>query len=465
MVEDSEGNMVTDLSYDELADLAKDLPKEDKEKYIDLLGLMTNHNGKKAFYKDSQNFGHFKRLASDESDTFKRDASFKPDFNKITSKTTRKEIEDIENKKSNQSSIDENGDVIDTSVFDGASDKFFGDEFNQREIDSPEKFVYNKDDFGQELPLGALAQGALALKGLADADVDIPLRDEMVSQAVLEFAKQNKKISLMGLSPEEEMKMKNAVADNHQNGMDALVKSSGGNRNIVLGGATKLNANRIKGLNQIAIADINRKAEGLAKYGETLEYIENFNLNRDKANHAIKLKDALETREAGAGLASGAFTQMLEEIQYQKENGPGSAQHMQKSAMENYVFGHVNGMKDDGTGTVPGTASYLKAQNQAIADNNETIRLNNETNEQFKRTINNFSPERKAGLGAGFFNGLDTPEAKIEFMKRDSVAPVSQGLSNAPIKEIELEREEPELIFGNSNQGGLSLNPQPVNTI
>jgi hypothetical protein len=86
--------------------------------------------------------------------------------------------------------------------------------------------------------------------------------------------------------------------------------------------------------------------------------------------------------------------------------------------------------------------------------------LNNETNEQFKRTINNFSPERKAGLSAGFFNGLDTPEAKREFLKRDSVAPISQGLASSinPI-ESQLDNQSPELwspqkistpgVFGN----------------
>lgn len=294
----------------------------------------------------------------------------------------------------------------------------FGDFIDKEELIVPDTFQYDPNDFDRQLPIGAVAQGALGLIGLGDAETELPLRDEQVSEAILNYAKTNKKLAEIGLRPEEEAAMKADVAEAYQEGMTQLVRASGGNRNLVLGNASSLNLNRIKGITNISLADIQRKDAAYERYGKTLEYIENFNTNRDVANHGIKLQEAQQKRQAGAQLAASGFAGMIEELQFQRENGPGSANHMLRQHLMYSSFGVVPGMKDDGTGTKVGTASYAKAQAEAIKANNASIREDNELNRAFRSRINTLSDGEKERLNqTDFFEKVQDPEIRKHWVE------------------------------------------------
>lgn len=224
----------------------------------------------------------------------------------------------------------------------------------------PEPFVYNPDNYKKEIPFEAIGQGALGLIGMGQAETELPLRDEKVSEAILQYSNEMKKLSEIGLRPEEEAKMKSDLAGAYSEGITQIVRASGGDRNVVLGNTASINRNRIEGMSQIALMDIQRKDAALEKYGEVLKYIENFNTNRDIANHDIKYKAAQEKRIAGAQLAQAGFSNMLEELQYQKENGPGSANHQMQKTMQWMLTGIDSSIPDNGKGDTPHTASWVR---------------------------------------------------------------------------------------------------------
>lgn len=324
----------------------------------------------------------------------------------------------------------------DLAQFNKKAEDSFSDFLDKEELIVPDTFEYNKDDYKKELPIGALTQGALGLIGMGDSKTELPLRTEQVSEAILNFAKTNKKLSEIGLRPEEEAAMKNQVAEVYQTGMNQLVRASGGNRNLVLGNASGLALNKQKGLAAISLADIQAKDAAFDKYGKTLEYIENFNTNRDVANHSIKLQEAQQKRQAGSQLAASGFASMIDELQYQKENGPGSANHMLKEQLMFSTFGVVPGMKDDGTGTKVGTVSYAKAQKAAIEKNNVSIKEENQINTAFRNKINTLSDDEKTELNkTKFWEKSQDPKLRKAYVETGIMA-LPEEPKPAPISDV-----------------------------
>jgi hypothetical protein len=329
----------------------------------------------------------------------------KPEWKKEKEETVinEDESETVINEDGSETVVDEPKPKTD---FDKKAEEVFSSFLDKEELISPDTFQYDTNDFDKQLPIGALAQGALGLIGLGDADTELPLRDEQVSQAILNFAKTNKKLSEMGLRPEEEAAMKSDVAEAYQQGMSELVRASGGNRNLVTGNASSLNLNRLKGITNISLADIERKDSAYDKYGKTLEYIENFNTNRDVANHGIKLGEAQQKQQAGAALAASGFAGMIEELQYQKENGPGSANHMLRQQLEYSTFGVVSGLKNQDDPNKVGTYAYKKAQDEGIAAKKSEDEAFNNMNAAFKRKYYSLPENERKALGNDFLNQI-----------------------------------------------------------
>ena len=248
----------------------------------------------------------------------------------------------------------------------------------------PDVFDYDAGNWKQEIPFEAIGAGALGLMGMADAKTPLPERDDKISNAILQYSNDLKMMAQMGLKPEEEAKMKQEIAEAYQQGITNIVKASGGNRNLVLGALGGLNKGVIDGISNIGLLDMTKKADAFDKYGKTLEYIDNFNRTKSIDNYKVKLEDAQSKRLSGAQLASSAFAKMADDIQYAKENGPGSINHRYKQAMLYEITGVNAGIKDDGSGTIPGTASYVRAQ-RAIADQayyDRKIKYDTEVNAQ-----------------------------------------------------------------------------------
>ena len=130
---------------------------------------------------------------------------------------------------------------------------------NFEELPLPQNFSYDKANYGQGQNIGNIANAAmgagLAIKGFKDADVDIPMRDEQVNNAFLDYVKQIKDISEKGLSPAEEASMKKKITESYQVGVDNLTRASNGNRNLVLGNQGQLDAARMNSIVEVELPD------------------------------------------------------------------------------------------------------------------------------------------------------------------------------------------------------------------
>lgn len=422
----------------------------DKNLYLDVNGsLETDENGNPKFHTvdAKQNLKVVPDFSQVKYDT-------KPDFSKVRDVREEKRIKDEADaqkiKDEAEKSTDEvdkaktNQNKVDQKSINKRAEDYFGSQDVQIEQTVPDTFDYQTGDFKKELPLEALGQGGLALMGMGDAKTELPLRDEQVSEAIVQFMNTQKKLSQVGLKPEEEAEMKNQISEVYQSSVNALTRASNGNRNVVLGGMENANATRLKGLSTIAIADIQRKDAAYAEYGKTLEYIENFNTTRDTANHKIKYDEAVAKKAAGSALAASGFSSMLEELQYQKENGPGSANHMLKQQMMFRAFGVVPGMKDDGTGTKVGTASYAQKLKSNIDNSNNDKAVNNALNTNVKNKWAALSvPEQNALMEQGFDKKMNTPEAKKRWLEDGIISNGEKGVANAWNPSVKTQLEKP----------------------
>lgn len=239
---------------------------------------------------------------------------------------------------------------------------------------APTYQTYDPKSFKENIPWDSLATSAFGIiSGNSMADNNLPARDEAISEGFMQFVSEMNQMSKIGLKPEEEAYAKRTLSESYSSGIQQLVNASNGNRNVVLGNLSRLDYMKQDGLLRIAIEDANKKTEGLLKYGEAMKYISENEMNRDIANNEREYQNAMLTKKTGAELASAGWKSLMDNIQYYKENKPGSANHAYKSYMMQKMFDFDPNMKDDGSGTVKGTLSYnerVKAENHAKwADN------------------------------------------------------------------------------------------------
>ena len=240
------------------------------------------------------------------------------------------------------------------------------DDFFRNPDEVPQGVV--SDEFKDNFPWAqVLGNAAGAFTGIAMADKKIPMRDEQVSDAFRDYAAKIKKLSEIGLRPEEEAYAKRMITESYTGSIDQLVKASGGARNLVLGNLGRVDAQKNKSLIELAVADASAKTDALHKYGEAMQYINEFDARRDIANNERKYKDVLMTKEAGAQLAQAGFAGVIDTLNEYRDNKPGSINHLRRSYFYREHFGYDPQLKDDGTGNTKYTFSWFKKQNENLA--------------------------------------------------------------------------------------------------
>ena len=268
-----------------------------------------------------------------------------------------------------------------------ASDDFFR---GKDEVPEPMSNEF-KDNFPWAQVLGNAA-GAFA--GIAMADKKIPMRDEQVSDAFRDYAAKIKKLSEIGLRPEEEAYAKRMITESYSGSIDQLVKASGGSRNLVLGNLGRVDAQKNKSLIELAVADASAKTDALHKYGEAMQYINEFDARRDIANNERKYKDVLMTKEVGAELAQAGFAGLIDSLNEYRDNKPGSINHMRRSQFYMEHFGYDPQLKDDKSGTKKGTYSWMLKKYENLAkiatERNEVANIYWKLDDDGKKQMNDF---------------------------------------------------------------------------
>ena len=229
------------------------------------------------------------------------------------------------------------------------------------------------------------------------------MRDEQVSAAYKNYTSELARLSQIGLKPEEEAYAKRMLTESYNSGLEQIVNASNGNRNIVLANLGRLDYQKQAGLLDIAFKDSQAKSEAFYKYGEAVKYINEFDANRDVANNERLYANAIRTKETGGALMAAGWKNLWDNIEYVRDNKPGSVNHAYRSFMYRTMFNVDPNLKDDGTGNTPYTVSWdekLRKENaKKHADLFGAAKLYKNMSEENKKVVNTFA--EKAG---GFDN-------------------------------------------------------------
>lgn len=329
-----------------------------------------------------------------------------------------KRAKEAEIEKANQEKQDALVKADGVRKMDQQAEDYFSRFTEPKEVIAPENFVYNDKDYKKQLPWEALGYGALAIAGLSDAKKELPLREDDLSEVTYQYIRDLKMLSEQGLKPEEEAMFKDQLSSMYAEGMDQLVRASGGNRNLVLGNMGGLKNSQMRALTEMKIADINIKQQNFEKYGEMIKMLQDFRTKKNIDNYTVKLQDTSEKRQAGAQLASSGFAQMLEELQYQKENGPGSVNHRFMKTMEVMMTGIDSDRENKADGSNPFTANWQQKNKAAAIDKyNQSLTQYNDA-KSLLDGWNSLEDSEKAryldqGGFQGYINSLKPKEPQI----------------------------------------------------
>ena len=300
-----------------------------------------------------------------------------------------------------------------------------------QELDAPDTAVYDANNFKREVPYDAVIQGMLGIRGMAAADNEIPMRTEEISAGMQDYISKMQELSNIGLPPELEAKAKDSLANASQLGINNIVRSSGGNRNLVLGNSSQVDLARMKGEVELSVADFQMKVDAMNQYGDAMQYVNEFNSNRDIANTQVKQRIAMQDRQMAGELAGTAFDGMIKSIQNQKERAPGTPYHMLMSKYAMDAYGFDPNMEDDNKGTTVGTKSYFLAQKDNINANNQNV-------QNINANIATFGEDKKKAYNQLSENfGYDTKKASdlSSFVKNNDVSSMNFNNAQAAIKD------------------------------
>jgi muramidase (phage lysozyme) len=342
-------------------------------------------------------------------------------------------------------------------------------QFEDNSMQMDPKFEYSPGK--QQIPFDSIASLATGMMGMAAGNVDIKYRDEKVSEAMLNYASELEQIKNIGLPPEIEADLNMKLASAYQTGLSNIVQASNGNRNLVLGNQGQLDEARMKGIVQIAAMDVDRRDKAMAAYGEVQKYINDFNANRDIANNERRYREDEKKQMAGSALAQAGMASLMNSLQAQRENAPGSPNDM----MKQFLMFHISGVNKDAKPGEPGHPDYFKE----VAAKNKVVQGKKDTFGQFAKNLTDDNKEQ-------LFNYLKenpsknpavNPDAEIDstmnlfkeatgqisgqanFLKEQGVSPVEainlNPENNAPVKENEF----PAL---NANDYAVFNQPKPI---
>lgn len=258
--------------------------------------------------------------------------------------------------------------------------------------------------FKSRLPLEKIAMGAMGIAlGKDMMEEELPMRDEQINNNLLAYIYEQKRIGDMGMNPADEAAAKQSMADAYQIGIDNLTRNASGNRNLILGNLANLDNINAQNMMQLAMKDVEIKQRASESYGRALEYINNFNAQKEIVNNERKYQRAMEKRAMGGATLAGAFRSMSEAIS--SYSPPNSSENLFKIQQEVSMFGYSPNVSDDGSGTTWGSRSWY--QNK-IKTAEEVYNRNQSLLEQFN---------------------AETPETRREFFKAHKNSTRGQMLS------------------------------------
>lgn len=164
-----------------------------------------------------------------------------------------------------------------------------------------------------------------------------------LSQEFMTFLEKSRRLSEQGFSPAEEAKARQDIATTYKLGLENLVRGTAGDRAKFLAMSGTLDATRNRALLDFAAKDAQLNRQNRQQYGQLLSNKENMDREAKMKMRSERMEEMSREREMGmqmkADIAGAAFKNLMDEISYQKNYGPGSVNYMINAERMRRLYG------------------------------------------------------------------------------------------------------------------------------
>ena len=160
--------------------------------------------------------------------------------------------------------------------------------------------------------VSTLAAALFAKKALGETmkDIDLPAMPEL-SEAFKRHFYESEQLAKTGLTVAEERLARKSIDAAYDQGVDNLVRGTGGDRARFLAGSGLLDARRASALLQVAAMDDDAKRKNRENFTRLLDFKENYEKNISLQERNEKIQGQLAKKESYAKLGNAALQQVV----------------------------------------------------------------------------------------------------------------------------------------------------------
>jgi len=160
--------------------------------------------------------------------------------------------------------------------------------------------------------VSTLAAALFAKKALGETmkDIDLPAMPEL-SEAFKRHFYESEQLAKTGLTVAEERLARKSIDAAYDQGVDNLVRGTGGDRARFLAGSGLLDARRASALLQVAAMDDDAKRKNRENFTRLLDFKENYEKNISLQERNEKIQQQLAKKESYAKLGNAALQQVV----------------------------------------------------------------------------------------------------------------------------------------------------------
>lgn len=157
------------------------------------------------------------------------------------------------------------------------------------------------------------AAGVLSLsQALKDPDVETP----EISPLVTEALNKQRQLAESGLTASEKNVAMQNLNDAYAGAMKNVLRASGGQRGLFLANQGTVDANRIKGLNELAALDAAQKRQNISQYNKLANSVGTVALNRDMTVEQMRQTTLNNNRKVLSGIGTNLLSDALSDVSY-----------------------------------------------------------------------------------------------------------------------------------------------------
>lgn len=157
------------------------------------------------------------------------------------------------------------------------------------------------------------AAGILSLsKALKDPEIETPELSPLITEAV----EKQRQLSKSGLSSEEKAAAMSNLDSAYAGAMKNVLRASGGQRGMFLAGQGIVNAQRIKGLNELAALDAAERRQNVQQYNALASTAGQMQLQRDMTVEQMKQATIQKNNEVLGGIGTSLVSDALSDVSW-----------------------------------------------------------------------------------------------------------------------------------------------------